>query len=159
MNTSRIANASRITVSRSDVKILINRLRSVASIGVVCRLDEFYESIFLLRDDLPVAHQLVKPCMAVLRDDCADETRRFAGLGIRADKINNSIRATNDINSIFIWKQISFRKWREPKLSAPAIYVCQKTTAIARERTDIDLRRRAVRARDGKLGDEKFWRW
>src|SRR5271169_3722584 len=101
MNTSKIANASRITVSRSDVKILINRL---TSIGVVCRLDELNESVLLLRDDLLVAHQFVKPRLAVLRHDCADEPRGFAGLGICAGEIYDFVQRTSEIRFTLIWK-------------------------------------------------------
>src|ERR1700722_62902 len=97
MNTSTMANASRITVSRSDVKIFIIRLRSTASIGVVCRLNEFNESVFLLRDDLPIAHQFVKPRLAVLRNDSADKPRGFAGFGIRAGEIHDLRSAACDI--------------------------------------------------------------
>jgi hypothetical protein len=73
------------TVSRSDVRVLISRS---ASVRIICRLDEFYEGVLLLRDDGFVAHQFIKPRLAVLRDDRADEPRGFAGFGVCAGEIH-----------------------------------------------------------------------
>ncbi len=67
------------TVSRSEAKNLTSRLTNLTSIRIISRLDEFYESVFLLRDDSFIAHQFVKPRLPVLRHDGADESGRFPG--------------------------------------------------------------------------------
>src|SRR5258707_10979978 len=85
MNTSRMANASKTTVSRSEVKILITQSTSVL---IICRPDEFREGALLLRDDGRVAHQLVEPGPAVLRHDRADEAGGRAGLCVHPREIH-----------------------------------------------------------------------
>src|SRR5712671_3682056 len=85
-NTRMIANASSTTMSLSDEK---NSAIFLMSIGIFGGLNELDQRLILLRHNVRVAHEFVEPRLAVLRNDCADEPRGFAGLRIRAGEIHN----------------------------------------------------------------------
>ena len=79
-----MANASSMTVSFSDEK---NSTIFLMSIGIFGGLHELDQRVLLLRHDVRVAHELVKPGLAAERQHHADNC---AGLPVRASVPENS---------------------------------------------------------------------
>src|SRR5271154_581646 len=159
MKTSTMANASSTTVSRNEAKNLTSRLTNLTSIRIIGRLDEFNESVLLLRDNLFVAHQFVKPRLAVLRNDRANESHLCAGLRIHACEIYQRRLAARHVQRLRHLRQITFSRRAQTDLPAPAIHICRQTAAFTAQLGHVHFSFCTVGSGDGKFSQKKLRRW
>src|SRR5579862_2730187 len=84
IKTSTRDSTRRTTVSRSDVKNLMSRSRSI---GIPRRLDKFCKGILFAVHDFFVTHQFVKPRLVAHRHDGGNEPGGLA-VGIGAGQVH-----------------------------------------------------------------------
>src|SRR5580765_6051979 len=95
--------ASRVTVSLSDVKILMSQ----SNMSVLHGLHELRECIFLCSHHRGIAHEFVEPGLARLRNHRTHETRRLAGASILAAHLHQRSLATRDLDLTRLFLQFS----------------------------------------------------
>src|ERR1017187_10460603 len=166
MNTSTIANASSTAVSFSDVKnsTIFFMVGVVKRIGwemklfcrrIFCGLNKLDERVFLLRDEVGITHQFVKPSLTVARQHHADEPRRFAGARVSAGHVNERRLAISHLKHRLLLLRVIYRR-RQPNLLAPAVDVRHESSAVAGELAHADCCRCVASALDVELGENKL---